>query len=124
MFDSPFSPEYRLNPITKKAFKSVLLHKLEGFVDHVQNFPNGYVLIVDIVTAGRHIKIVKLTYKDFAKVGKSAIIIVVVYVYGIYLESSIKDIERNRRSHGVITSYKRKNNLTYRIYCYRVEISR
>jgi hypothetical protein len=88
MFDSPFSPEYRLNPIIKKAIKSVLLHKLEGFVDPVENFPNGYVLIVDIVTAGRHIKIVKLTYKDFAKVGKSAIIIVVVYVYGIYLESS------------------------------------
>ena len=63
-------------------------------------------MINDGMAAVRQLKASGLTYKEFAeKLHKSVIKIVknakrIDVVFDVYLDNSIKDVDRNRRSHG------------------------
>lgn len=93
----------------KKTVKSSLFHKLEGSNSFSDDYPVNYAIIVDGMATVRQMKVTKLTYKEFAKKllgcvissGKMATRIDVVF--DVYLDNSIKDVERNRRSHGELS---------------------
>ena len=90
----------------KKSPKSALLHKLEGDVEPVLSIPGEYAFIVDGMACVRQMKTSKLTYNDFAThllnliIGCSKSANSVDVIFDVYLENSIKDVERSRRSHG------------------------
>ena len=90
----------------KKTAKSMLLNKLEGGMVTIEELPSNYCKIIYGMAAVRQFKASCLTYKEFAeKLLKSVIKIVknakrIDVVFGVYLDNSIKDVERNRRSHG------------------------
>ena len=90
----------------KKTTKSVLLNKLEGGMVTIEELPSNYCMIIDGMAAVRQRKASSLTYKEFAeKLLKSVIKTVkntkrINVVFDVYLNNSIKGVERNRRSHG------------------------
>ena len=94
------------NGTLKKTAKSVLLNKLEGGMVTIKELLSYYCLIIDGMAAVRQLKASGLMYKEFAeKLLKSVIKIIknakrIHVVFDVYLDNSIKDVERNRRSHG------------------------
>ena len=90
----------------KKTAKSVLLNKLERAIVTTEGLQSNYCMIIDGMVAIRQLKAFGLTYKEFVeKLLKSAIKTVknpekIDVVFDIYLNNSITDAERNRRSHG------------------------
>ena len=93
----------------KKTAKCLLMHKLEGKVDPVVSIDGDYAFIADGMAFVRQIRSAKLVYREFAVkllnlitcYAKSAKRIDVVF--DVYVDNSIKDVERARRSHGEIT---------------------
>ena len=86
--------------------KSLLLKKLEGGMVTIEKLPSNYCMIIRGMAAVRQLKASGLTYKEVAeKLLKSVVKIVknakrIDVVFDVYLDNSIKDVERNRRSHG------------------------
>ena len=72
----------------------------------IEELPLNYYMIIDGMAAVRQLKASGLTYKEFAeKLLKSVIKIVknakrIDVVFDVYLDNSIKNVDRNRRSHG------------------------
>ena len=89
----------------KRTAKSVLLNKLEGGMVTIEELSSNYCMTIDGM-AVRQLKGSGLTHKEFAeKLLKSVIKIIknskrIHVVFDVYLDNSIKDVERNRRSHG------------------------
>ena len=71
----------------------------------MQELPSNYCMIIDGMAAVRQLKASGLTCKEFAaKLLKRAIRIVkntkrIDVVFDVYLDNSIKDVAKNRRSH-------------------------
>ena len=90
----------------KNTAKSVLLNKLEGGMVTIEELPSNYCMIIDGMAAVRQLKASGLMNKEFAeKLLKSVIKFVknakrIHVVFGVYLDNSIKNVERNHRSHG------------------------
>ena len=90
----------------KKSPKSALLHKLEGPTEPVEVIPGEYAFIADGMACVRQIKASQLTYSEFAAhllsfiIGCSKSAKRVDVVFDVYVDNSIKDVERTRRSHG------------------------
>ena len=86
------------------------MHKLEGNATPVKSMDGDYTLIIDRMVYAQQAKISKMTYGDFATnllkscllPGKDAKQIDVVFY--VYKDQSIKKVERERRSQGVILS--------------------
>ena len=93
----------------KKSTKSVLLHKLEGKTEPVATIPADCALIVDGMACVRQMKTAKKTYSEFSSDLLKFIIVCsktakrIDVVFDVYIENSIKDVERNRRSHGELS---------------------
>ena len=93
----------------KKTPKSALLHKIEGDIPPIPDIPDDCALIVDGMAVVRQIKTSNITYhglstkllRHILSVGASAKRIDVVF--NVYIDKSIKDVERNRRSSGQLT---------------------
>ena len=86
--------------------KSMLLKKLEGGMVKIEKLPSNYCMIIRGMAAVRQLKASGLAYKEVAeKLLKSVVKTVknakrTDVVFDVYLDNSIKDVERNRRSHG------------------------
>ena len=93
----------------KKTPKSALLHKIEGDIPPIPDIPDDCALIVDGMAVVRQIKTSNITYQGLStkllrhilSIGASAKRIDVVF--DVYIDKSIKDVERNRRSSGQLT---------------------
>ena len=93
----------------KKTPKSALLHKLEADIPPVEDVPLNNAMIIDGMTLVRQIRTSKMTFEEFAikllrhvlSIGQNSERIDVAF--DVYRDSSIKDIERNRRSSGNLT---------------------
>ena len=93
--------------------KSLLLHKIEGDTDPVEILKQDYALIIDGMAIVRQIKSTGLTFREYStkllqqvmSCGKFASRIDVVF--DIYLENSIKDVERQRRSSENVTFHRK-----------------
>ena len=92
----------------KKTAKSLLLHKLEGDVEPLELMRKGHTFIADGMAYVRQIKTVDLTYREFSIKMLKHIVNSGIYatridiVFDVYMENSIKDVERARRSSGEI----------------------
>ena len=90
----------------KKTPKSALLHKLEQDVEPVSDLPIGCAILMDGMALVRQIKTTKMTYSQFATVLLKKVLSIgrdssrIDVVFDVYLDNSIKDVERNRRSCG------------------------
>ena len=89
-----------------KTAKSSLLHKLEGTVSPLSSVSGEYTFIVDGMACVRQIKVAKMKYGQFAItllryiIGLAKTAERIDVVFDVYKDISIKDVERNRRSHG------------------------
>ena len=89
----------------KKTAKALLLHKPED-VEPLSLILPGCAYIVDGMAAVRQMKSSKMTYYEFSinllnhvlAAGRVARRIVIVF--DVYVDNSIKDVERNHRSQG------------------------
>ena len=87
----------------KKTPKSALLHKLEQDVEPVSDLPIGCAILMDGMALVRQIKTTKMTYSQFATVLLKKVLSIgrdssrIDVVFDVYLDNSIKDVERNRR---------------------------
>ena len=90
----------------KKTPKSALLHKLEQDVEPVSDLPIGCAILMDGMALVRQIKTTKMTHSQFATVLLKNVLPIgrdssrIDVVFDVYLDNSIKDVERNRRSCG------------------------
>ena len=90
----------------KKTPKSALLHKLEQYFESVSDLPIGCAILTDGMALVRQIKTTKTTYSQFATVLLKKVLSTgrdssrIDVVFDVYLNSSVKDVERNRRSRG------------------------
>ena len=109
----------------KKTAKSLLLHKIEGDVPSVDMLKTEHTFIVDGMAYVRQIKSSGLTFTAFSTKLLTHILHSAMFaspidvVFDVYIENSIKDVERQRRSSGEIV-LKKSNGVS----CYRQEISR
>ena len=93
----------------KKTSKASLLHQLEGKVSSIERISGRFALIVDGMAFVQQIKVVNITYSEFAMkllervlfTGKLASRIDVVF--DEYRDVFIKNIERHRRSRGQLS---------------------
>ena len=89
----------------KKTAKSVLLNKLEEGIVTIEDLPSNYCMITDRMTALRQLKGSGLTHKALTeKLLESVTKIVknvkrIDVVFDVYLNNSIKHVDRNCRSH-------------------------
>ena len=90
----------------KKSPKSALLHKLEQDVEPVSDLPIGCAILMDGMAHVQQIKTTKMTYSQFATVLLKKVLSIgrdssrIDVVFDVYLDNSIKDVERNRCSCG------------------------
>ena len=90
----------------KKTPTSALLHKLEQDVEPLSDLPIGCAILMDGMALVQQIKITKMTYSQFATVLLKKVLSIgrdssrIDVVFDVYLDNSIKDVERNRRSCG------------------------
>ena len=89
-----------------KTVKSSLLHKLEGSVEPLSTVKGRHAIIFDGMACVRQMKTAQMTWGQFAEtllmyvlsMGRQAERVDVVF--DVYIENSIKDVERNRRAGG------------------------
>ena len=83
----------------------MLLNKFEGGMVANEKLPSSYCMTIDGMAALKQVKGSGLTYKEFAaRLLKSVIKIFknakkIYVIFDVYLDNSIKDVERNCRSH-------------------------
>ena len=90
----------------KKTSKAALLHKLEGKVHPIESIQGPHTLIVDGMAYVQQTKVADKMFGDFALDLLQRILVIVVratridVIFDDYRDSSIKNIERSRRSAG------------------------
>ena len=83
-----------------------MLHKLEQDVEPVSDLPIGCAILMDGMALVQQIKTTKMTYSQFATVLLKKVLSIgrdssrIDVVFDVYLDNSIKDVERNRCSCG------------------------
>ena len=88
----------------KKTPKSALLHKLEQDVEPISDLPIGSAILMDGMALVRQIKTTKVTYSQFVTVLLKNVLSIgrdssrIGVAFDVYLDNSIKDVERKRRS--------------------------
>lgn len=86
--------------------KSSLIHKFEEDLDPVTDIIGDYAFIADGIACIRQLKVMKTTYAEFAVnlwnfiLSQSMSANRIDIVFDVYVENSIKDIERQRRTSG------------------------
>lgn len=92
--------------ILKKTVKSSLMHKFEEDLDPVTSIIGNYAFIADGMACICQLKALKSTYAEFAVnllnfiFSQSMSANRIDIVFDVYVENSIKDIERQRRTSG------------------------
>ena len=90
----------------KKTPKSTLLHKLKQDVEPVSDLLIGCAILMDGMALFRQIKTTKMTYSKFATVLLKKVLSIgrdsnrIDVLFDVYLDNSVNDVERNRRSCG------------------------
>ena len=131
LFEKPFVPLplalAEIDGTLKKTAKSVLLNKLQRGMVKTEELPSNYCMIIDGIVVVRQLKPPGLTYKEFSENLLKSVIKIVKnarrtdMVFDVYLDNSIKDLERNCRSHGelILAKYCQHLRLNSGTFCCR-----